>query len=217
MDTALGACSAAVWSAKGLRARSFETMARGQAERLVPMIGETMAAAGLGFEALDAFAVTVGPGTFTGIRIGLAAARALALARAVPLIGRTTLEVIAAGALSDADGRRVLVVVDAHRGQVYAQLFAPDGQPLDAPRARDPATLVETLPEGALLVTGTGVGRLVTLGALEGDRICVHAAPGLPDAADLARLAAAAPTLPAPGEVPEPLYLRPPDAKPAAG
>ena len=96
LDTAGTACSAAVWCAGKVRARRFEVMARGQSERLVPMIEAVMSEAGIAYGALDAVAVTLGPGGFTGVRIGLATARALALAWARPIIGVSNFEALAA-------------------------------------------------------------------------------------------------------------------------
>jgi len=94
-DTALGACSAAVWADGLVLARAFEPRSRGHAEALLPMIEAVLAEAGLRLDALDRLAVTVGPGSFAGTRVGLAAARGLALATGLPLVGVTTLEAVA--------------------------------------------------------------------------------------------------------------------------
>ena len=116
LDSATSACSAAVWADGRVMARRHAEMARGQSEALVPMVAEVMAEVGLGFADLDLLAVTVGPGAFTGIRIGLAAARALALAAGLPLAGVSTLEAVAAAA--PADGRPLLVVLDSKREEI---------------------------------------------------------------------------------------------------
>jgi len=101
VDTALGACSAALLDGDKILAHSFETMDRGHAERLAPMVEETMKQAGMAFAALERLAVTTGPGTFTGQRVGLAFMRGLRLALKRPLTGLTTLETIAAGAMDE--------------------------------------------------------------------------------------------------------------------
>ena len=142
MDTTLGACSAAVVADGGVVARRWTAMARGHAEALMGMIDAVVAEAGIRRRALDGVAVTVGPGTFTGVRVGLAAARGLALALDRPLCGLSTLEALAAAAaLGPAPPATVLAAIDARRGQLYVQSFrvgASDGcllDPLDAPRA----------------------------------------------------------------------------------
>jgi tRNA threonylcarbamoyladenosine biosynthesis protein TsaB len=96
-DTSAGACSAAVLGGDGtVLARRCEALERGHAERLLPMLRDVLAEAGVEIADLALLAVTIGPGTFTGIRIGLAAARGLALASGLPLVGVTSLEAVAA-------------------------------------------------------------------------------------------------------------------------
>ena len=122
IDTAMAACSAAVLEegADLPRAAACVAMERGHAEALAPMVAEAMAKARLGFRDLDRIAVTIGPGTFTGVRIGLALARGLGLALAVPVIGIETLTAIAAN--EPADGLPLLVAADARREEVYGAL-----------------------------------------------------------------------------------------------
>ena len=105
LDTATAACSVALWRDGAVLARRFEAMLRGQSEALMPMVGAVLAEAGCGFKDLDAIAVTVGPGAFTGLRIGLAAARGMALAAELPLIGVTTLEAVVHGVPPSRIGR----------------------------------------------------------------------------------------------------------------
>lgn len=199
IDTALAACSVAVWRDGETLAREVRPMARGQAEALIPMTQAAMAVASLEFADLDRIAVTVGPGSFTGIRVGLAAARGLALAIGKPVIGVTTLEVLAAMC----PDRPVLAAIDARRGQVYAQRFAPGAETAPA---------VLSLADASALAVGrgTGVGDGAPLLALPEDwRVVVES---LPDPAVLAALAALRPVTERP---PAPLYLRAPDATPA--
>ncbi len=227
-DTAGTACSAAIWRDGAVRARRFEAMSRGQSERLVPMIQAVMAEAGVAYPALDAIAVTRGPGGFTGVRIGLATARALALACARPVIGVSNFEAVAAAVPEDArTGRSLVVVIDAKRSDLYVQAFgavpgaAPEAAPGAAPaadsapvtlaRAIAPADLSAFLPPGPLLLAGDAVE--VALAALEaaGREVVAAAAPGQADAGRVAALAAARPLPEAGAPPPDPIYLRGPD------
>lgn len=194
-DTSGGACSAAVWADGRVAAERFEAMARGQAERLLPMIGETLAAAGLAHGQLDAIGVTRGPGAFTGIRIGLAAARGLSLALGIPAIGITTFEALAVRAPEGC-----AVAIDTKRGEVFFQLFGPGGVAEGEPGILAPAAAAAAAGEKRVpLVTDP------------------------PRAAEFAPLAAARhEALRADGRaypgMPRPLYLRPPQARlPEAG
>ena len=124
-DTATPACSAALWAhGEVTDYRRIKTGGR-HAEALVPMLREVVAEGGIPLTAVDRFAVTVGPGSFTGIRIGLATARGLALALDRPLIGLSTLEVVAAGVPAAERDGPVLAALDAGRGRLYVQLFDP--------------------------------------------------------------------------------------------
>ncbi len=192
-------------------------MSRGQSERLVPMIEAVMAEAGIAYPALDAIAVTCGPGGFTGVRIGLATARALALACTRPAIGISNFEAVAASVPEDERaGRSLAVVIDAKRSDLYVQGFgaAPGGSDLEpaAPaRAIGPMDLDAFLPGGPLLLVGDAVD--TALAALEaaGRDVIAAAAPGQADAGVVAALAAARPLPEAGSPPPGPIYLRGPD------
>lgn len=222
LDAATTACSAAVLADGRIVARRFEEMERGQAERLNPMIGEVMAEAGVGFGALDLVAVTTGPGAFTGLRIGLACARALALATDVPLAGVTTFRALA-HAVPEAergDDRALVVCVNGKRRDVFVQRFAADGGESGSPGALAPQDAPAFFAEGRFLLAGDGVAQLAAaLGAEAGPgsdcRIRLSRAVAPPDAAHVAALAAVA----GPDAVPpRPFYIRPPDARlPGAG
>ncbi len=218
-DTAMGACSAALWSDGDILARRFTLLQRGHAEALVPMLEEVRAAAGgLAYQDVDYFAVTVGPGTFTGIRVGLATARGLGLAAARPVVGITTLEAIAAAAMA-AESERfdvTLAVIDARRNEVYAQAFDGRAEPLWPPALLSLESVAERISEGDALLAGTGA-EAVAVRLRDAGRICCLAGSesARPDAAYVVRRAAQR-IESAPGKTwlpPSPLYIRPPDAR----
>ncbi|SMF74391.1 tRNA threonylcarbamoyladenosine biosynthesis protein TsaB [Tistlia consotensis] len=204
-------CSAAVARGGRVLAAAFETRPRGQGERLLPMVGEVLAEAGCGYADLAGIAVTLGPGSFTGLRIGLATARALALATGLPLVGRTSFAVLAAAAApARVPGERLLVAIDSQRGDLFLQGFDAQASATEAPwacAAREAAARLE----GPLLLAGSGAGRLAEALAAQGRSCRIAEAAQLPDAAVLARLASLAPLPPAGGPPPAALYLRPPD------
>lgn len=161
-DTCLDACSVA--AGRGLRSLSpsivslFEPMSSGQAERLVPMIQEALTATGMRVEDLDRIAVTCGPGTFTGTRIGIAAARALALVAGTPVVPVSTLRLMAMNPAASAAGADELAIAtDARRGEVYIERFDPHTLASRAPAA---ALAIEQaarqLHGGKVVVAGSG-------------------------------------------------------------
>lgn len=219
-DTCLGAVSAAVrWRGAGGQwpiSERFEARAGGHAERLMPMVAEVMEEAGLAFAGLDRIAVTIGPGTFTGVRAGVAAARGLALASGLPVVAATSLAVMAFGAREHIEGRRwdlLAVAVDARRGMVYLELF-DQAQP---GATRGPLLL--TYAEAGALI---GMRRAVLVGS--GARAVAEAiaeAGGqaeacLTDLEPHARWLALLSENLGPVHPVRPLYLRAPDTKPQA-
>ncbi|TPE49923.1 tRNA (adenosine(37)-N6)-threonylcarbamoyltransferase complex dimerization subunit type 1 TsaB [Amaricoccus solimangrovi] len=203
-DTAAAHCAAALVQGASVRARAAEPMARGQAERLMPLLGELLAGAGAGWGDVGLVAVGTGPGNFTGLRIGVAAARGLALGRGIPAIGVSLFESLAHGHRGPA-----LVTLDDRRGGLFARMLR-DG-----------------LPAGPAIETAAG--RLAPdLGPLPAGTLCLgHAAPevaaelglragndaALPDAVAIAQVAALRHLR---GEAPRPapLYIRRADAAP---
>jgi tRNA threonylcarbamoyladenosine biosynthesis protein TsaB len=208
IDTAMAACSAAVVDINRPLplAQGFQPMERGHAEALPPMVASLMVTAGLRFSDIDRIAVTTGPGTFTGVRIGLSFARGLGLARGIPVIGIDSLSAIAANEISE---RPLLVVSDARNEEVYAASFDPERRLISGPAITTAAKAAEGLPREALVI-GTAKGFVLEASA-RGD-LSASLAGDLPVAARFAHLAARA----APGTMPAPLYLRAPDAKPQA-
>ena len=219
-DTATAACSAALWADGAIAAHRHIEAGSTHAETLVPMLRDVAAEAGTALAAMDGFAVTVGPGSFTGIRIGLAAARGLALALERPLIGLTTLEVLAAGVPAPARTGPILAALAAGRGRLYAQLFGPALVPLCGPdilAAEALPGLLAAAGGGPLVVTGTGCDAALAALALSVEARPA-AGPRTPDARILVRRAAARA---AAGwddaAAVRPLYLREPGARPRAG
>lgn len=212
-DTCLGAVSVALRTraANGdwLIRESYEARQTGHAERLMPMIAEVMAAAGRAFTDVERFAVTVGPGTFTGVRVGVAAARAFALAAGRPVVGVSSLEVIAARGRAllgaPAASRALLVAVDARRGALYCALHDTSGA-AGAPALLTAAEAAALAQSHGALVIGSGAPLVAEAGpdvetALHGIE---------PHARFLAQLAAERPA----SDTVSPLYLRAPDVKP---
>src|SRR5512139_1184048 len=135
IDTALDACAAAVLDtvAGELVAQETLPMKRGHAEALMPLIARVVHSAGLSFTALDRIAVTTGPGSFTGLRVGISAARGLALAAGKPAVGLTTLSAYAAPFIARNRPAPVISAIDARHDHVYVQIVAGDGSPLVRP------------------------------------------------------------------------------------
>jgi tRNA threonylcarbamoyladenosine biosynthesis protein TsaB len=219
LDSATAACSAALWRDGHVLARRFAAMERGQAEALLPMVRDVMAEAGLGYDALDHLAVTVGPGAFTGLRIGLSAARGLALAAGVPLGGVTTLEAVAEGVrASELAGRVLVVALGTKRSDLYVQTFDAARHANADPAVLPPEALPDWAPGQRLLLAGDGAPAALEPLADAGRDVEIADAPGLPDAALVASLAAARLLAGEGLRVPEPLYLTPPMATvPRAG
>ncbi|MEP9350165.1 tRNA (adenosine(37)-N6)-threonylcarbamoyltransferase complex dimerization subunit type 1 TsaB [Xanthobacter sp. KR7-225] len=213
IDTALAACSVAVLDADrdSIVAGDSVLMERGHAEALIPMVERVMASAGLDFENIDRFAVTVGPGSFTGLRVGISAARGFGLACDRPVAGVTTLAALAAPFLAMDDSLPVVAAIDARHDNVFLQMFGASGRTLIAPRATTVRDAARAVAIGPARLVGSGAGLLAEVWpANERPPIAVEVVPA-PDIAWVARLGAVAD--PAVAE-PRPFYLRPPDAKP---
>ncbi|MBN9041544.1 MAG: tRNA (adenosine(37)-N6)-threonylcarbamoyltransferase complex dimerization subunit type 1 TsaB [Rhizobiales bacterium 62-47] len=214
IDTALDACSAAVLDTEAgtMLAQESLPMKRGHAEALMPLIARVIKAAGVAFTALDRIAVTTGPGSFTGLRVGLAAARGIALAAAKPVVGLTTLTAYAAPHVSESSRRPIISAIDARHDHVYLQVASGNGATLVRPAV---VPIIEALDAARF-----GPPRIVGNAArIIADRWPADAEPPVlvdpqpaPDIAWVAWLGAAVSPESAPAR---PYYLRPPDAKPA--
>lgn len=216
LDTSMGACSAAVLRTDGAAERLCvrqETMARGHAEALMPMVAEVMEEAGLRFAEIDLIAATTGPGSFTGVRIAIAAARGLALVTHAKLFGTDSLTVMAKVALACGvlGSGPFAVAVDARRGMLYSGLYDEAGRKCEGPVLIAPDEVINLLPSGLRVAAGSGAILLAEAGGRRGHPLEAKLAELQPSAEALAEIAFASgetvPTL-------RPLYLRPPDAKP---
>ena len=156
IDTALDACAAAVLdtSAGKLIAQESQAMKRGHAEALMPLIARVMKASGVAFTALDRIAATTGPGSFTGLRVGLSAARGIALAAGKPVVGVTTLTAFAAPIVSENDEHPVIAAIDARHDHVYFQVVAGDGSSLIKPKVAPIAEALDAARFGAPHLVG---------------------------------------------------------------
>ncbi len=199
IDTCLGACAAAVLKDGELLTARSEPMTRGHQERLAPLVQAVMAQAGVAFADLSRVGVTIGPGSFTGLRVGLAFAKGLGAALEIPVSGVGTL-----AALAQPVAGSVVAAIDAKRGQVYLQAFA-DGAAVSAPDVLPVETafarVVEMAAAGAPTLVGPGAALLAP--AAPGAQVIETEAA---DPAAVARLATA-------GGAARPLYLRAPDAR----
>jgi tRNA threonylcarbamoyladenosine biosynthesis protein TsaB len=211
IDTALDAVSACVDDDVSDQFVS-ETlvMQRGQAEALMPLLDRVVSQAG-GFGSLERVAVTVGPGSFTGLRIGIAAARAIGLACRVPVVGVSTLAALAAPLILAGEPGLVVPAIDAKHGSLYFAVFGPDGRALVPPRVAPVREAVRLLGTGPIRMAGSGAPMLAIEAAAARLSAEVVGETGAPDIAYVARLGMLADPRGAP---PRPLYLKPPDAKP---
>lgn len=221
IETSLAACSAALFNDGVVAAHRYEHLGRGHAEALMPMIEDVRIAAGMEYSRLDLIAVSIGPGTFTGVRVGVAAARALSLAVNVPVRGFTSLHILAAGAVqAGAVGPidSIVVAIDARRGEVYVQSFGPNLSLDGAPTICSLEKAAADAPMGPGWIVGSGSTLLYAHLPKLGSALAVSSAPDQPDARVLARIAAESEGLggnPSDGLAApvSPLYLRAPDAR----
>jgi len=213
IDCALDACAAAVFDSDPgtVIASQSRIMSRGHAEALMPLIAAVMSAAGAEFAELDRIAVTVGPGSFTGLRVGLSAARGIALAAGKPVVGLTTLTAYAAAAVSETGQHPIISAIDARHDHVYFQVVGGNGSSLIRPRVAPIEEALEAARFGAPILVGNAAGILDARWPADAPQpVQVDPQPA-PDIAWVAWLGAAVTPDTAPAR---PYYLRAPDAKP---
>jgi len=213
IDTALDACSAAVLDtdASKIVAQESQPMKRGHAEALMPLLARVMKASGIAFASLDRIAVTTGPGSFTGLRVGLSAARGIALAAGKPVVGLTTLTAYAAPIVTENGAHPIISAIDARHDHVYFQVVGGDGSSLIRPQVAPIGEALAASKFGAPHLVGNAANILAERWPAEAPppfRIDPQAAP---DIAWVAWLGAAVSPEMAPAR---PYYLRAPDAKP---
>jgi len=213
IDTALAACSAAVLDTAvgGIVASESQPMTRGHAEALMPLLARVMKQSGIAFGDIDRVVVTTGPGSFTGLRVGIAAARGIALAAGIPAVGVSTLSAYAAPYLGVDDTSPVVAAIDARRDNVYLQVFAPGGRTLVAPRLTALSEAVRAASDIAACIVGSAAPAVAAGLAKTAPAPVSVDARAAPDIAWVAQIGTVVPEGSSP---PKPQYLRAPDAQP---
>lgn len=216
IDTALEACQAAVFDSETERLLAMLSydMRRGHAEALIPIIADTMKAAGMDYAGLDRIATTVGPGSYTGLRVGISAAKGLAIASGKPTVGITTLAALSAPSIAEDPALPVVAAIDARHGNVYFHMAGAGQRVLLTARHASIEETILAISAGPVRLAGPAASLLAThwprnrgTGPVSID------ARNKPSIEWVARLAAAAEPVRAPAK---PLYLRAPDVTPQA-
>tara|TARA_R110000751_G_scaffold71441_2_gene144676 strand:- start:37280 stop:37966 length:687 start_codon:yes stop_codon:yes gene_type:complete len=213
IDTTAHLCAACIYDSNDDRVLGLvvDDIGRGHAEHLFPIIGRAMDMAGMTYQDIQRLGVCVGPGSFTGLRVGVSAMRGLSLALSLPLVGITVFEALAETASKH---EPLLVVLDARRGEIYTQLFDTQGQPAGPPAALSAEASLALAVDSHATLTGSGASILVDLSAESNGTLAVQDNAAAADVAVVARLSARREP---DGNPPRPLYLRSPDAKPQTG
>jgi tRNA threonylcarbamoyl adenosine modification protein YeaZ len=186
-------------------------MVRGHAEAIMPLIARVMDQAGIEFANLDRIAVTTGPGSFTGLRVGISAARGIALAAGKPAVGLSTLAGFAAPHIAENDTTTEVAAIDARHEHVYLQVFGPGGKTVVPPRIAPRREAVRAAMTGSVRIVGSGAELIAAQWPKSEPLPELVEQLGAPDIGWIARLGAAAADGHGP---PKPLYLRAPDAQP---
>lgn len=213
IDTSCGAASVAVVESGRVDPLAVisRTMARGHAEALAPMVEEAMGSIEGGVASLDRIAVTTGPGSFTGIRVGLALARAMGMALGIPVVGVSTLAAFAAQLLATPRQGVIAPAIDARHGSVYFQLFESSGRPLGPPRCDALRECVRQIGDGPALLAGDAAIQLAAEAHRAGLPYDLQSSTDAPDIVAVARMGLALDPAANPAR---PLYIKPPDARP---
>lgn len=214
IDTALPAVSVCVWDSRSEEVDAIDSMPmqRGHAEHLLPIIQRILGNNRGALEGIERVAVTVGPGSFTGIRVGIAAAKGIALAKGLTLVGVSTLAAIAAPLVAANSTELVVSSVDARHGQVYVQAFGKDGLKIVAPSLMPIREAVRALGSGPVRLVGPAAALLAAEANAVGLRIIMDPDTNVPNIVYVAKLGAIADPQSAPAN---PLYLSPVNAKPS--
>ncbi|MFI5015003.1 MAG: tRNA (adenosine(37)-N6)-threonylcarbamoyltransferase complex dimerization subunit type 1 TsaB [Hyphomicrobiales bacterium] len=215
LDTALAACSVCLFDSDRDKVLASESaiLGRGHAEALLPMLERVVAKLDGGWEGIARIGVVVGPGSFTGLRVGIAAARAAALATGRPAVGVTTLTALAAPLVGISDGAPIAAAIDAKHGNLFFQVFSPEGRPLDEPAALPLEEAAFRIGERPIHLVGSGSSALQAALSRAGGVVKSSLAEAVPDIVCVAKLAADADPRRAP---PNPLYIKGANARPLA-
>jgi tRNA threonylcarbamoyladenosine biosynthesis protein TsaB len=214
IDCSASLCAASVYDTLDDKelGRSVLDLGKGHAERLMAVVADALKNAGIAFPDLGAVAVSVGPGSFTGVRVGVSAARGFALALKIPAIGVTTLEALAAEARDAFGARAVLGALDGGRGEIQAAVYDEFGVTVYAPAVITLSQAADLAMKFSPVLVGTAANMIAD--ALPSQ---VFDTGPLSATADIAIYARVAGKKGANGDKPAPVYLREPDAKPQAG
>ena len=217
-DTSQQACSVALALADGSIIERLEKTGSGHTEKLPLMIADILESSGVSLQDLDRLGVTVGPGTFAGVRAGLSAMRAIRISHHLQIYPMTTTHALALPLqqmTQEDDARHCIVAIDARRGELYCQIFDAQGHPVCEVMAHTPEALVKIIAKEGLSranIIGSGSETLAAL--MHGDDVLCLETPFWPQAGLIADWVACQEVLPENKPPPEPLYLRPPDAVP---
>jgi len=215
-DTSQQACSVALALADGNIIERLEETGRGHTEKLPLMITDVLESSGVGLQDVDRLGVTVGPGTFAGVRVGLAAMRAIRISHHLPIYPITTTHALALPVQPMMQGneeRPCIVAIDARRGELYCQIFDVRGHPVSDVMAHTPEALVKIIEgEGISRPNIIGSGSEILAALMHADDVSCLEIPFWPQAGLIADWVASQAALPENTPPPEPLYLRPPDA-----
>lgn len=213
IDTALDACAAGILDTGTgqLIAHESLSMKRGHAEALMPLLARVMQQSAIGFAALDRIAVTTGPGSFTGLRVGLSAGRGIGLASGKPVVGVTTLAAYAAPVVSQNGDAPVIAAIDARHDHVYVQAVSGNGTSLQRPCVIPIDEAIEAARFGAPHLVGNAAGVLAARWPTDAPAPVTVSDQAAPDVSWVAWLGAAVDPQTA---LARPFYLRAPDAKP---
>ncbi len=215
IDTAAHPCAACIYdlAADTVLSAVSRDIGRGHVEHLMPVVQQVLDEAGLVYDDLDRIGVSIGPGSFTGVRVGVATARGFSLALAIPAIGISTADAIAADTRAKYPGRPVVVALDARRGEIYAARYDASGLIVDQPHVSTVKKLGGEIADHDTVLVGTAAPSLVeAVDGMKGFDLGPKAATA--PIGTFARLAAIADDA---SNAPKPLYLRAPDAKPQQG
>ena len=211
LDTSLQRCSVAILKNGALLAAQSKDLEKGHAEHLAPMAAAALSEAAISIRALDRVGVVVGPGGFSGVRVGLSFARGLAIGADLDVVGVTSLAALARNLTEAPPSALIAPLIDARRGQLYAGLYEQSGAVLAPPFVASPDDVFTKLKSAAQERPVSLIGTGAALMAQEDPCLLKPKIPMQIDARNVALLAAVAA---APSASPAPLYLRAPDAKP---